>query len=309
MNPKISILIPVYKRLELLKDALESAIQQTYINTEIIVVLNPSVPEIDMEIEHYVHVRSMEVPSISFYKNEVNIGMAGNWNCCIAKATGEYSFILADDDTLMPFAIERFVENIQTDTDVVFSNHYVINETGAIVKDYEVYTHIYKRDKLSTGKVENPEKVIWENSIPITASLIRTSLLQKIQFSVQLNTPEIVFFLKANLQQANFYFVNEYLTCYRVHGTSTTSAGLNHHLLFEELKNIPVSSVNVSYKNAFVSGIATPAISRYLKFGNKKEAWAIFKSKYNLCKLVKVKTALQLALFLLPSKVIKAVMK
>jgi GT2 family glycosyltransferase len=99
-TPKITIAIPTYKRAKLLKEAVDSAINQVnYTDYDIIVVDNN--PERNDETEKlmltYVH-----FPNVSYYKNAENIQMAGNWNRLFTLARGKYVVMLHDDDLLFP---------------------------------------------------------------------------------------------------------------------------------------------------------------------------------------------------------------
>lgn len=96
--PEITIAIPTYKRADLLKDAIDSAINQVYYsNYDIIVVDNN--PERGCETEKLM--MSYNNPKISYYKNADNLGMAGNWNRLFTLAKGRYVVMLHDDDMLL----------------------------------------------------------------------------------------------------------------------------------------------------------------------------------------------------------------
>lgn len=103
--PKITIAIPTYKRNFLIKDAIDSAINQIgFENYEIIIVDNDddfNNHELKKIIEEYKN------DKIFYYKNEKNIGMFGNWNRCIELAKGEYISILNDDDWLEKNFLEK----------------------------------------------------------------------------------------------------------------------------------------------------------------------------------------------------------
>lgn len=97
-NPKITIAIPTYKRNHLIKNALDSALnQKDFDNYEVIIVDNDDDFN-NKELENILKKYNNE--KISYYKNEKNIGMFGNWNRCIELAKGEYISILNDDDWL-----------------------------------------------------------------------------------------------------------------------------------------------------------------------------------------------------------------
>lgn len=97
--PELSIVIPTYKRLNLLREAISSALgQSTSVSYEIIVVDNCQEPEAGRQVEEMI--RAFGSDRISLYRNDENIGMFGNWNRCIELAKGQWLTILNDDDRL-----------------------------------------------------------------------------------------------------------------------------------------------------------------------------------------------------------------
>lgn len=110
--PKVTIAIPTYKRPELLKLALDSALNQIdYSDFEVIVVDND--PTRDCETEKLI--ATYQECRLSYYKNSDNIGMFGNWNRCIELAKGEYFTNLNDDDLLHPNYLEKVMQIISSD--------------------------------------------------------------------------------------------------------------------------------------------------------------------------------------------------
>lgn len=96
-KPKISIIIPTYKRGGLLKEAIDSAMHQIgYENYDILVVDND--PERYCDTEKLL--MSYNCSRLNYYKNTENIGMFGNWNRCIELARGDWVCMLHDDDML-----------------------------------------------------------------------------------------------------------------------------------------------------------------------------------------------------------------
>ena len=98
-NPKVSIMIPTYKRPDILPDSISSAINQLgFYDYEVVVVDNDANGEFDLEqiVFRYDSMR------LRYFRNAENIGMFGNWNRCIELARGELVTILNDDDYLDP---------------------------------------------------------------------------------------------------------------------------------------------------------------------------------------------------------------
>ena len=81
-DPSVSILIPTFRRINLLESAILSAIKQdTVLDYEIIVVDNDqSKDSLDL-----IKKLSQKFPSanLKLYQNSENIGLYGNWNACL----------------------------------------------------------------------------------------------------------------------------------------------------------------------------------------------------------------------------------
>lgn len=97
--PKVSIMIPTYRRAELLRESIESALRQdNSIPYEVVVVDNDQSPEVSSRVDALV--RSFGSPILRLFRNQTNVGMFGNWNRCIELARGDWVSILNDDDLL-----------------------------------------------------------------------------------------------------------------------------------------------------------------------------------------------------------------
>lgn len=110
-NPLFSIIIPTYKRPELLKFSIESAInQKKFTNYEIIVVDND---DENKDNDILCVIQSFVSEKIVCYKNEKNIGIYGNTLRAAQLAHGKYVSLLNDDDLLHPRFLEVVNEFIQ----------------------------------------------------------------------------------------------------------------------------------------------------------------------------------------------------
>ena len=95
---KYTVYIPTYMRYDLLKEAIDSAINQNVnIDYEILVIDNN--PD-EKETRVLDIVKSFNSDKIVYYKNEANLGMVGNWNRASKLAKGKYIIHLGDDDLL-----------------------------------------------------------------------------------------------------------------------------------------------------------------------------------------------------------------
>ena len=106
MKPLISICIPTYNGEKYITEALDSAINQTYKNLEIIISDDNSKDNTLKIIEGY---KEKTTIPIYIYNHQPN-GIGANWNNSVKKANGDYIKFLFQDDVLMPTCIERMVD-------------------------------------------------------------------------------------------------------------------------------------------------------------------------------------------------------
>lgn len=125
-EPKVSIIIPTYNREKYIKGAIESAINQTYQDYEIIIVDNNSTDSTYNTIESY----AKNNPKIRSYQNKENIGPARNWKKCIELSKGEYIKIIWSDDYIEKNFLEVTVPILENNQDVgfVYSKTIIFNE-------------------------------------------------------------------------------------------------------------------------------------------------------------------------------------
>jgi glycosyltransferase len=108
----LSIMIPTFNRVNLLAEAIQSAIiQNTSVPYCVVVVDNNTNPEISTQVNAIANGFGSRL--VSVYKNQSNIGMYGNWNRCITLAQTEWLTILNDDDVLLPNFVEEAVSHIR----------------------------------------------------------------------------------------------------------------------------------------------------------------------------------------------------
>lgn len=113
---RISIVIPCFNQAEYLPEAIESALAQTYEDTEIIVV-NDGSPDATAEIAtKYQLAHPFKIKVI----NQVNKGLASARNAAIMNMTGGYLLPLDSDDILLPSCVEKIVKKAkETNADVI----------------------------------------------------------------------------------------------------------------------------------------------------------------------------------------------
>ena len=112
-RPLVTIGISTYNRAGgYLRDALQSAVHQTYPALEIVVSDNCSTDDTEAVV------RSFADPRIRYIRQAVNIGANNNFNFCIRQARGVYFLLLHDDDLIDEDLVETCVDALRGDTSV-----------------------------------------------------------------------------------------------------------------------------------------------------------------------------------------------
>ena len=115
MRPKVSLLVPVFNRAELLVPCLNSALAQTMADLEVVVVDGASTDGTWDVCQRYAAADSR----VRIFRDAVNTGPARGWWRCIEEAQGTYATFLWSDDVLLPTFLERTAAPL-ADKDVAF---------------------------------------------------------------------------------------------------------------------------------------------------------------------------------------------
>lgn len=115
-NPLVTVYIPTFNRVDLLKRAVESVRQQTYQNLEIIIVDDCS----NDGTHGYLEEVTKQDSRIRYFIKEKNSGACVSRNIAIENAKGKYITGLDDDDYFLKDRIKIFVKKILDNPNAAF---------------------------------------------------------------------------------------------------------------------------------------------------------------------------------------------
>jgi glycosyltransferase involved in cell wall biosynthesis len=126
--PRVSVCIPTFNGAGYIRGVLDSVLQQKFQDFEVVIVDNCSTDETQALAMEF----SLQSEKIRFFRNEQNIGLAGNLNKCLEHARGEYIKYLCVDDLLLPGCLEQMVAGLDAHPAVslVCGGRLSINESG-----------------------------------------------------------------------------------------------------------------------------------------------------------------------------------
>lgn len=148
MEPLISVYIPTYNRLELLKRAVQSVQNQTYKNFEIIIVDDNSS---DGTQDFLVGLAKVDSRIRYFFKDKNN-GACVSRNIAIDLAQGELITGLDDDDYFLPHRLEFFLDywvNKKREDSIALFTSNIKSEKSNQAKEHSLFSKKYfKKDDL-----------------------------------------------------------------------------------------------------------------------------------------------------------------
>ena len=169
-KPKFSVVIPTYNRKNKLKKAIESVKQQTCFDYEIFVVDDASKDG----TSEWVSEAHPDIKLISLTENK---GAAGARNEAIKQAKGDYVAFLDSDDQWFPDYLEKHLEVLDGDSNIVLSASDFVGDKEEIIfsKVWSIYSspihHMIMAPLISTMSVAVARKAAFEKAGLLNESL------------------------------------------------------------------------------------------------------------------------------------------
>ena len=144
--PKVSVIIPSYNHEKYIAEAIQSVLDQTFQDFEIVIVDDGSADSTVNEIKKF------RDPRIRLFTLKKNQGAAVAAKKCIAEAKGEYIAMLSSDDIFLQDKLEKQVKflDMRQDIGAVFTYAHIIDEDGNEFRDENnFYLHIFNQPNKS----------------------------------------------------------------------------------------------------------------------------------------------------------------
>ncbi|MBD2496477.1 glycosyltransferase family 2 protein [Nostoc sp. FACHB-280] len=221
-EPLVSVVIPTYNRPEYLKQAIASAVNQTFNNIEIIVCDNCS------DVSPQPIVEAFQDERIRFCRNSQNIGMVANIINGFVIAKGKYVASLHDDDMWEPDFLAKLVPPLEANSDlaVAFCDHYVMKADGIIDDQLtQKCSKTWKRADLKAGIHQPFYKIAIENMSVGTANaaVIRKDVVDWTAFPLEVGGfYDLYINYLCSRSGLGAYYTPEKLTRYREHELTDT---------------------------------------------------------------------------------------
>jgi len=236
---KVSVVIPVYNVENYLEDCLDSIVNQTLKDIEIICI-NDGSPDNSLEILN----RYAENDDRMIVISQENGGHAVATNRGMSMAKGEYLYLMDSDDIVKLNTLED-TYNIAKEKDLDFVIFKAINYNDPQDRYYE--TEVYSMGNLLKAVGNNvfnykdiPDDVLFNMSVTPWSKLYNREFVERIgaKFPEGLVFEDNVFFWQVLFNAERIYFHDEFLFTRRWYSNSSTTAGDQRFLDSIEVYNL-----------------------------------------------------------------------
>ncbi len=226
-TPLISICIPTYNGEKYIEETLNSALNQTYQNIEIIITDDHSSDQTVAICKSY----AKRDKRIKVFKNDTNLGLVNNWCESINKANGQWVKFLFQDDILEEHCVTHMIHTALThDVNFVVCNREYFFEDGFDPKIKRFYTEkLIKTETIFTSeRVYDPQESarliaphVFNNCMgePPTILFNKDIYTRKDFPDNYVQLIDYIFILN-NILMKPFVFIPDKLVRFRVHGSS-----------------------------------------------------------------------------------------
>ena len=127
----VSVCIPTYRGAAFLATAIDSVLQQSCADLELLIIDDNSPDDTAAIVASYTD------PRVLYLRNAHNLGPEGNWNRCLELARGKYFKLLPHDDVLAPTCLAEQVAVLEADAQariaLVFGARDIIDPAGRVL--------------------------------------------------------------------------------------------------------------------------------------------------------------------------------
>ncbi len=206
-TPLVSVIALCYNHERFIIECLQSVVNQTYKNVELIIVDDYSVDKSREKILEFYDTNA----TCHCIFNEENIGNCRSFNQALEISKGKYIIDLSTDDVLLPNRIEVQVKlmEISSEVGVVFSDANYINEKSEYIGNFK------KNIGLPFGNVYKDVLAGSCYTMPVTMMMRRTILEQLNGYDTTLAYEDFDFWVRSS-RICDFGYVPEVLSYQRI---------------------------------------------------------------------------------------------
>jgi glycosyltransferase involved in cell wall biosynthesis len=273
MRPLVSICIPAWERPVLVRETIQSCLDQTYRDIEVVITDDSRTDRVERATADL-----RADPRVRYMRNPRRLGQAGNVNRLFDVAKGDRVVLLHDDDVLLPGAIEAMDAKWRglADPLVCYGKVVVIADDGEALEtvtqtmNYEHYRDVrhagVQADKLWSALVQQ---------LPSNGYMMRTEVARATRFrgfDEVGDACDYDFTLRLAAHPGVFCCLAEYVSKYRLTNVSVTTTSNVIDRLFHVLEELDVPPHLERLKEHVLTRRVMHTARSYLRTGQVRRA-------------------------------------
>ena len=209
MSNLVSIIIPYYKKKFFFKKTINSVLNQTYKNFEIILIYDDNNRSELLLVKKIL--KKVKKKKIIINKKNLGVGISRNYG--IQKAKGKFLSFLDADDIWDKDKLTKQIEFMKKNNlDFSYSDYSIINERGVLIK-----------------KVQSPKRIKFKNllfscDIALSSVVVNSNILKNEKFPNLKTKEDYLLWLKLSKKNIKMMSINKNLTFWRKTNNSLSSS-------------------------------------------------------------------------------------
>lgn len=254
LNPTISVIIPVYNAEPFLEEAINSVLNQTFKDIELVCV-NDGSPDNSLEMLNEFAKKDSRVKVI----NKENGGCGSARNKSLDNATGDYIYFFDPDDYILPNAFEKLYKNaIINDSDLVMFKiaRFVDGQPVDYSKPGFEFEKIFKDANFNnfTFTSKDIKSHVLNSSFAPWTKLYKKEFLDSyddFRFDLGVAFDDVPFHVKSMLRAKKISYIPEFFYHYRFNPNSVNNTSSNGIDIFKICDLVEEFLKKESYYNEF----------------------------------------------------------
>lgn len=213
--PRVSICLPTCNRPELIAACIDSCLEQTYSDLEIVIGDDSK----DQRTQQLIAQRYPNDPRIRYVMNQPPLGQARNVASLFERARGDKILLIHDDDLLTTDGVEKLVSlwALHPQLEVAFADQYEADHNGTVDLDASTRLNIaFRRTRDAEGLQPLPGRTGLIQMFPNNGWMANADLVKRIGYTDQYGTCcDFVFGTELCLAAREVFYLHEYVSVYR----------------------------------------------------------------------------------------------
>ena len=263
MKPDISVIMSVYNGETYLKEAIESVMNQTFKNWELICINDCSTDSTSKILADF----ASKDERIKVHTNETNLKLPASLNKAISLSLGKYIARMDADDICLPERLEKQYKFMEENTTVALSS----------CKFMTVRNGVYMSGGAG-GRCDNDTiraMLLVTNPILHPGVIAKAEVMKKFNYDTTLTcTEDLELWTRMAMENQEMAILPECLLIYRLHNKQITSTTLERQhtevlKIQQKYYSTLLCEMNEEMSSFYISGIyftETPDIKKFLEY-------------------------------------------